>query len=78
MNKLYNLDVCDVAGTELHPLEGGRGDEQSSTVDESLVDAPGEPAAAGGVLGHPGAEGRGPRVARGPTAPSDEERKRHA
>eukprot|EP00969_Alexandrium_andersonii_P279350 12347973-Alexandrium_andersonii.AAC.1 len=46
-------------------------------VDESLVDAPGEPAVVGGVLEHPSAKGRGPRVARNPAAPSDEERKRH-
>eukprot|EP00969_Alexandrium_andersonii_P000345 15427-Alexandrium_andersonii.AAC.1 len=37
---------------------------------------PEEPASAGGVLEHPSAEGRGPRMARGPAAPSDEERKR--
>eukprot|EP00969_Alexandrium_andersonii_P284789 12589197-Alexandrium_andersonii.AAC.1 len=35
MNKLYNLDVYDAAGTELHPLEGEGGDEQPSAVDES-------------------------------------------
>eukprot|EP00969_Alexandrium_andersonii_P263527 11647939-Alexandrium_andersonii.AAC.1 len=36
---------------------------------EGLEDALGEPASVGGVLGHPSAEGRGPRVARGPAAP---------
>eukprot|EP00969_Alexandrium_andersonii_P104991 4632641-Alexandrium_andersonii.AAC.1 len=54
---------------------GGGGDEQSSTVGESLAAAPGEPVDASGVLEHPSAEGREPRAARGPAAPSDEERK---
>eukprot|EP00969_Alexandrium_andersonii_P277941 12286059-Alexandrium_andersonii.AAC.1 len=44
--------------------------------DGGLGGAPDESAYAGGVLEHPSAEGRGPRVARGPAAPSDEERKR--
>eukprot|EP00969_Alexandrium_andersonii_P096984 4281436-Alexandrium_andersonii.AAC.1 len=62
---------------ELQTLEGGSGAEQPSMDGDGLEGTPGEPASAGGVLEHPSAEGREPRVARGPAAPSDEERKRH-
>eukprot|EP00969_Alexandrium_andersonii_P031879 1392944-Alexandrium_andersonii.AAC.1 len=50
----------------LQPLEGGRGDEQTSVGNDGLEGAPDEPAPAGGVPDHPSAEGREPRVARGP------------
>eukprot|EP00969_Alexandrium_andersonii_P127349 5628993-Alexandrium_andersonii.AAC.1 len=43
---------------------------------DGLEGAPDESASAGGVLEHPSAEGREPRVARDPATPAGEERKR--
>eukprot|EP00969_Alexandrium_andersonii_P234164 10339105-Alexandrium_andersonii.AAC.1 len=69
--------MYDVEGFGVLPLEGSRGSEQPSADGDGLEATPDEPASVDGVQEGPSAEGREPRVARDPAAPTDEERKRH-